>query len=179
MIISDTTSFQTFFEKMNKDVVLFFDEFDVLLGSPFIDEFLGTLRTIKQGKDTGIFSVVIIGPLNVLNAANRNYSPFNVSVSESAPYFDSSECKSLFQEFSENAGITLESGIVEDIFSRTSGHPGLVCFCGKKIQEELLLDTNLLTLQQWREFALFSLPRLVLFQNFNLSSGYCHPVGER
>jgi hypothetical protein len=70
----------------------------------------------------------------------------------------------LFREFEQLADITLEDGIVKRIFEITSGHPGLVCFCGKQIHEFLIPGAERhLTLRQWKEYESAKLAGYVLF----------------
>src|SRR5690606_10991617 len=64
-----------------------------------------------------------------------------------APYFSLEETKELFKQFTDEIGAILEEGIVEDIFRRTVGHPGLTCFCGKQIHERLLHGQTFLSLR--------------------------------
>ena len=81
--------------------------------------------------------MVFIGPTSILDAGHLTHSPFNVSNILEKSYFSENETKDLFQRFQTQSGKLLEEGIVEDIYYRTQGHPGLTCFCGKKIDEAL------------------------------------------
>lgn len=160
MKIVDLISFKQFFKQLNKNVTLFFDEFDLLLSSPFIQNFLDLMRGIKHSMEniTGILSIVLIGPSKILLTGNFNSSSFNVNMSYEAPYFDLPQVENLFQDFCDTTKVRLEDGIVQDIFDRTSGHPGLVCFCGLQIQNTLLRMTTSLSLSVWKQFAIVQLP---------------------
>jgi hypothetical protein len=73
------------------------------------------------------------------------------------------QVEKLFREFELLADITLEDGIVKRIFEITSGHPGLVCFCGKQIHEFLIPGAERhLTLRQWKEYESAKLAGYVL-----------------
>jgi hypothetical protein len=79
-----------------------------------------------------LHACVIIGPFSILQIGKKTkLSPFNVSDTVQVTYFTKEEVISLFGQFSAATKKELERGIVEDIFDRTCGHPGLVCFCGK------------------------------------------------
>jgi hypothetical protein len=165
--IQDLSSFIEFFALLNKDIVLFIDKFDLALGSDCIDQFFNVLRCLQQGRNTGVRSMVLIGTSNILKATNQTVSSFSICNTLVSPYFTLEECQELFKDFTEKTKVILESGIVDDIFARTQGHPGFVCFCGKKIQEVLLLRSSSLTLLAWQEYAMFELPRLAQFRMLN------------
>jgi hypothetical protein len=61
------------------------------------------------------------------------------------------QVKKLFHDFEESCGVELEDGIAEHVFAITLGHPGMVCFCGKMMQEILLLTSSTLSLKDWKE----------------------------
>lgn len=189
--VKDSSSFVSFFEeqaKLGKHIVLFLDEFDLLLQGDrgILDSMLSALRGMKPHRSSpdfqyGLHAVVIIGPFSVLQAANQTLSPFNVSDSIEAPYFTCEDTKELFQQYQKNSSIKLEDGIVNDIYKRTSGHPGLTCFCGKKISETLALGKATVSLAEWMEYAVFKLPLDVTYAwatvgrlvNFVSKEPYC------
>jgi hypothetical protein len=157
--IVDKTTFMDFFAYYRgKRIVLFLDEFDLLLQNPEAQASLyDALRSMKERSLRpsvyGLQAVVAIGPFNILSYTKENLSPFNVADHWAIPYFTLEQVENLFCEFQQLADITLEDGIVPRIFSITSGHPGLVCFCGKQIHEFLIPGGERhLTLRQWKEY---------------------------
>lgn len=168
--VQNARSFVDFFVALHlkgQCVVLFIDEFDALLQEKadreILEQLLGSLRAMKESRDSkvgacGLQAVVIIGPLSILQAGKLSRSPFNITDAIEAPYFTKEEVQLLFQEFQQQTAIHLEDGIVDHIFSLTSGHQGLTCFCGKKIHEELAAGESKVTLRQWTEFATLRLP---------------------
>jgi hypothetical protein len=170
VVVSDAKTFVEFFrEPRETEIVLFLDEFDLLLNSDttILDSVLGSLRSMKSDRGTDkqyhLQSIVIIGPFSILQAANKTLSPFNVTESIEAPYFTIEDTKELFAQFTQATEINLEDGIIDDIFARTRGHPGLTCFCGKKIHEELAVGKSTATKAMWLEYAIFRLPMDVPF----------------
>jgi hypothetical protein len=65
----------------------------------------------------------------------------------------------LFEDFQRLSGMVLAPGIVDMIYNVTSGHQGMVCFCGKVIQEKLLLEKTFLSLKEWIDYEMFRLPQ--------------------
>jgi len=122
-----------------------------------LGDFLNTLRSIKEKRtnEYNLQSVVIIGPISILKAGYIELFPFNVSDTIEALYFTKEEVKKLFTDFTNICHLTLENGIIDDIFARTNGHQALTCFCGKKIQESLLADSKKthLSLKEWLYYA--------------------------
>ena len=169
IVINDSSTFTLFFmEQRDNPIVLFLDEFDLLLKSDeILDSLFGALRSMKSkrrvNRQFSLQSVVIIGPFSILRTANRTLSPFNVTESIQSPYFNEDDVRELFLQFTNATQITLEKGIIEDIFARTKGHPGLTCFCGKKIQEYLSIGKQTVLLSEWLDYAIFSLPSEVPF----------------
>jgi hypothetical protein len=82
----------------------------------------------------GLQSVVTIGPYNIICYTKKQLSPFNVSDHWDIPYFTKQQVEQLFRDFQESWSVVLENGIVDHIYI-TLGHPGMVCWCGKAIQE--------------------------------------------
>jgi hypothetical protein len=98
----------------------------------------------------------MIGPYNISRYTQERI-PFNVSGRWDVPYFTKEQVEQLFRDFQESCGVVLESGIVEQIYYITMGHPVLACFCGKAIQEKLLLTSSFLSLEDWLNYELFQL----------------------
>ncbi|CAG8496711.1 10657_t:CDS:2 [Gigaspora margarita] len=92
-----------------------------------------------------IKSVFAIGPFSILhlNSNKLTTSPFNVN----EPF--------------QNPNFTLEQ-VIEDIYTQTNGHAGLVCFCGRAIYRKLLSERRHLNYDIWQHFTTFSLGNEVL-----------------
>ena len=117
-----------------------------------------------------------IGSFSILELNGRSSSPFNIREPVQSPYFTLEEARELFSQFEEQLGHSLDSRIVEDIHTRTGGylkmlhkrpfssaliccdsHAGLVCRCGKAIDETLLVGRNTITFDEWMRYATFQL----------------------
>lgn len=149
--------------RYGKKIVIFLDEFDLLLSNDARvarGELLDTLRAIKQRRgEYALQSFIAVGPLSILAVAHdENVSPFNVKDIVTSPIFNLEDIQQLFADYSSSCGIQVEGSVVEDIYQRTKGHAGLVCFCGKQIAEVLAPGKTSITLGEWIRFAYYVLP---------------------
>ncbi|RGB41798.1 hypothetical protein C1646_684852 [Rhizophagus diaphanus] len=128
-------------------IILFFDEFDRIytMDERLRSDFLGVLRAIKNDIDSYVIqAIVVIGTFSILHldSSTQPISPFNIRDSVRNPNFDLEQVRVLFREFEEENKMKFESGIIEDIFEQTNGHAGLVCICGRAIEDNLLRELN-------------------------------------
>mmetsp|Transcript_19795 Transcript_19795/g.27633 ORF Transcript_19795/g.27633 Transcript_19795/m.27633 type:complete len:670 (-) Transcript_19795:96-2105(-) len=155
-----------FFESLKIDIVWFVDEFDVLLNykTTIRDDLLNALRAMKDHRPHKyhLKAFVGIGPCSILELTNSTLSPFNVSDTVIAPKFTEDQITDLFKQYQSEEAVELENEIIKDICQRTGGHSGLVCFCGKQIQEELMGNKVKLTYSEWIPFAVRDLAMRVV-----------------
>ncbi|CAG8517732.1 10350_t:CDS:2 [Paraglomus occultum] len=156
-------------DRCKQKVVLFVDEYDVLYEAS--DEvrtsFLGIIRGIKNAKDSySLWSSVAIGPFSILHlSSNKSMSPFNVKDPFPNPNFTKEQVQSLYRDFAQDYEFTIDPAIIEDIYTRTNGHAGLVCLCGKAIYVHLLRkldERRRLDSLTWLNFTINSLQKSVL-----------------
>ncbi|CAB4484891.1 unnamed protein product [Rhizophagus irregularis] len=151
--VKSSDDFMFKFRKSNweSDVVFFIDEYDVLLeaNDDIKSSFLGTIRNIKNSKrDYAILSSVAIGPLSILflKSDKINVPPFNVIKPFRNPNFTLAQVESLYKEYEDDNKLTIVPEVIKDIYEQTNGHAGLVCLCGRAIQNNLekKLDENIM-----------------------------------
>jgi hypothetical protein len=122
-------------------VVLFLDEFDRLYSSApaaIQDSVLVTLRRIKEmSVATRLRAVVGVGAYGILELIGKTGSPFNVHATLQVPCFTEEQVFSLFREYEQARGVTLDERIILDVFDQTRGHAGSVTFMGRFIDEQL------------------------------------------
>eukprot|EP01118_Nematostelium_gracile_P005730 TRINITY_DN1817_c0_g6_i1.p1 TRINITY_DN1817_c0_g6~~TRINITY_DN1817_c0_g6_i1.p1 ORF type:complete len:607 (+),score=63.11 TRINITY_DN1817_c0_g6_i1:750-2570(+) len=119
----------------------------------------------------GYQAVVLIGPFTILKAGEGEEaeakgqvvgwtsSPFNVADSVESEYWNLDETREIFQQFASENNVVVDPRIAQDIYNRTRGHPGLTCFCGKYIEQELEKDQTMMEYDDWRQFASTKLHR--------------------
>jgi len=126
-IDSQQTFLRAFHRKdWNQDIVLLMDEFSELRSSSevVLDSFLRTLREVGNNATAyPIRSVIAAGTFSILrlNPSSPFISPFNVSDFINNSYFTAADAKELFHEFEKDNGITIEDGVVDDIWARSNG----------------------------------------------------------
>lgn len=144
---------------------MFIDKFDILLSHEnHLFELLDALATIKNQRtdNYGLQAFVIVGTNNIIqHTTAKRSAPFSMFEHLQAPNFSVEQVKGLFSEFTASCGVILEPGIVERIYYITSGHPGMVNVCGKMLQEEVLRNSNTLSLKDWKSYELLHLARYI------------------
>ncbi len=152
-LMASASNFRHFFTSANqtllfgKKFVLFVDDFDTLLGAPqqVLDSIVNTLKAIKEaGEAYCLQSFIGIGPFSILELAGQATSPFNISPVQ-IQFWTKKQVHHLFKQHNN----TIESEIIDDIYERTAGHPGLICIFGKQ-----LAAMQITTYQQWKDYAL-------------------------
>jgi len=158
-----------------KKVVLVIDEFDhILLNDIVKRDVLNIFRHIKLNRNYCIHAVVIIGPFSLVQMASDTsklrdnmeiegqteqttnptdsslLSPFNIRDCLQILFLSQSEVLALFKQFEVECQEKIDDLILKDIFLRTNGHKGLVCFLGKLLDERLRVQGKLPTYEQWR-----------------------------
>ncbi|EGG15992.1 hypothetical protein DFA_09664 [Cavenderia fasciculata] len=154
--INNDQDFGTIFttqQRFGKKIVLIFDEFDQVYhncSGSTIDGILGKFRAIRENGRQVLQSAIVAGPYNILSLSSspRAGSPFNVREAVPSPNFSLQAVEHLFYMYQQNSLTTVEHGVVEDIYTRTEGHPGLVCLFGQLIDNNLPVG-NTLTYEQW------------------------------
>jgi hypothetical protein len=133
--LNDVKSADNFMFKFRKsnwesDVVLFIDEYDVLLeaSDDIRFSFLGAIRDIKNSKrDYAILSSVAIGPLSILflKSDKLNISPFNVKEPFRNPNFTLAQVESVYKDYEDDNMLTISPEVIKDIYERTNGYAKL------------------------------------------------------
>ncbi|GES98461.1 P-loop containing nucleoside triphosphate hydrolase protein [Rhizophagus clarus] len=184
--IASADDFQEYFSikswsgDVNDRIILFIDEFDKLyqFDENIRSEFLQILRFIKNATHLFvIYAIVIVGTFSILHldsetSSSRSnlVSPFNVKDLVHNPNFSSERVLALFTEFGNENKIKIEDEIIADIYTQTNGHAGLVCLCGRTIEDNLFSSINgdrILKYDVWERFKLNSLmDEIALYQTF-------------
>ncbi|CAG8734422.1 46043_t:CDS:2, partial [Gigaspora margarita] len=170
--INSSNDFDLVFQKSKWEnrVVLFIDEFDMLYHATedVLSSCLNTLRGIQGTKENyAIWSVVAIGPFSILylNSNNFTTSPFNVNEPFKNPNFTLEQVQFLYKEFEDEYNLTIDQEVIEDIYTQTNGHAGLVCLCGRAIYRKLLSELGVemrLNYDMWQHFTAFLLGNEIL-----------------
>ncbi|CAG8624979.1 5094_t:CDS:2, partial [Paraglomus occultum] len=166
-VIDSSDSFREAFdpryERWNRPVVIFLDEFDKLHDDDAADacsSVLSTIRGIRNDRKTVIHSINTIGTFAILelDQTRPSLSPFNATENFDGVSLAKEQVYDLYNDYSKEHKITIEPAVIEDIYDLTSGrHAGLVCLCGRAIHRELYPDidagTKVLSFETWTNFA--------------------------
>eukprot|EP00743_Colponemidia_sp_Colp-15_P010045 GILK01011026.1.p1 GENE.GILK01011026.1~~GILK01011026.1.p1 ORF type:complete len:655 (-),score=52.53 GILK01011026.1:12-1976(-) len=146
---------QPWFE--SRPVVLFIDELDALYTAAIDvkDQFLSVFRSLKQKREsTALHTVVGVGPFSILNLTTENMSrsPFNISDKIRCENVNEEQMLQLFRQWETQRGVKLPPAISHDVYQRTCGHLGLICLCGRLLDELHDRLEGSLTYDQWMVF---------------------------
>lgn len=113
-------------------VVIFIDEFDVLLNPEakgVLSSLLSTLRSARDNGDYIIRSIISIGTfaITLLDQEAVNLSPFNSTENFSGTSLTKAQVQELFQEFANDRGISIDSKVIDDIYQLTNGYVDMDC----------------------------------------------------
>lgn len=158
--------------------VILFDEFGKLYSAPdnVRNQLLEGLRDLKTDRQQyGVRSVIAAGTFSILylNTTDPSVSPFNVADKIQNPNFSMEEVSEVFRQFAQESQIVIEDAVVEDIWEKSSGHPGMVCLCGRSIWDDIedLTDTDgkTVTYPKWQQYSVSSLTRNIVNYNTFMS----------
>ncbi len=136
----------------DKPIVLILDEFDAL-GEEFINKFANEFRRMytdrsnevdkkSNEKDCLLHGLALIGVRAVLGIENVSGSPFNVQRSLRISNLTLPEVVGMFQWYERESGQTIESAVIERLFTELQGQPGLTCWFGELLTESYNLQTT-------------------------------------
>jgi hypothetical protein len=131
---------------------------------PSNSQFLGAMRDIKQNMSKyAIQTAFAVGPFSILFMNGASGSPFNVREAVPVHMLEEKEVAQLLTEFATAKSVTLEEGIIEDVYRLSAGHAGLVCACGRALDTAAVPRTHddIVTLASWTDYAVRALPLAV------------------
>ncbi len=136
----DWRSFKNLFVRKNglfdRPVILFIDEFDSL-PVKIIDLLVGLFRDMYQKqKFYQLHGLALIGVRAALGVTSDRGSPFNIQRSLHIPNLTMGEVESLYRQYQEESGQSIEPAVVKKVYHATNGQPGLVSWFGELLTEK-------------------------------------------
>ncbi len=133
-------SFSTLFSLeeglFDRPVILFIDEFDSL-PLHVIDRLVTLFRDMYLNRDHYVLhGLALIGVRAVLGVGSRRGSPFNIQRALNVPNLTYKETEELFFCYQEESGQEIDPRVVENVFEKTDGQPGLVSWFGELLTEK-------------------------------------------
>ena len=142
-------SLSYFCQKLDKPLVIFFDEVDCISNGTLI-AFLRQLRYgyINRGRIPFVHSIALVGMRNIRDYKSdlRNgrktmgsYSPFNISkVSKTLRNFTLDEIAKLYAQHTQETGQVFSIDVTQKVYDYTQGQPWLVNAIACEIVEQIL-----------------------------------------
>lgn len=154
-IVKDWETFLQLFSKdqglWKKPLILLIDEVDT---SPpaLLDLLVGQFREMYLDREQHwLHGLALIGIRAVLGMDSQRGSPFNIQRSLQVPNLNIDEVKALYQQYQDESGQAIEPAVVETIYERTKGQPGLVSWFGELLTEKYNLNENQpLDMNSWK-----------------------------
>ncbi|KAM9993857.1 hypothetical protein ACTFIZ_011821 [Dictyostelium cf. discoideum] len=119
-------------------VHLVIDEFDAIFNfkQEIITEILSEFRLWKSQSIVAIRSIMIVGTFAILELkASSTVSPFNIKNHMVVENFSEQEVTTLMNMYANQKAVNIKKSIIQDIYSLTNGHKGLVNVIGDLLNE--------------------------------------------
>jgi len=151
--INSWTKWSEIFEKssniLKKPLILFIDEFDKL-PSDIIDQVVSIFRHMYLSRDSYMLhGLALVGVRAVLGVDSKKGSPFNVQRSIHIPNLILEEVRQMFNEYQKESNQKIAPQVVDTLYEKTNGQPGLVGWFGELLTEKYntapdkIIDMNL------------------------------------
>ena len=119
-----------------KPLILMIDEFDKL-PHDIIDQAVSMFRDIYLERDEYMLhGLALIGVRAVLGVDSKKGSPFNVQRSIHIPNLTLSEVRNMFDDFQSESNQAIEPHVIDTLYEKTNGQPGLVGWFGELLTEK-------------------------------------------
>ena len=147
--LTKCADFYSLFEALNtiitrKKIVIFIDEFD---GIPLdeIEIFLCTLRKLyqdyKEHKKKALYSVGLVGILNITQLIVGGVSPFNIADHVEIPPFTFQNVRDLYLQYTKETNQPFTEEAIKKVFEQTQGQPWLVNRLGTILTKQIKPET--------------------------------------
>ena len=120
----------------DKPLILVIDEFDKL-PSKIIGNLISLFREMYLNrKSYMLHGLALVGVRAVLGVESKSGSPFNVQRSLHIENLSFSEVKDMFDHYQEESSQHIEPDVIEKLYQKTRGQPGLVGWFGELLTEK-------------------------------------------
>jgi len=120
----------------DKPLILLIDEFDKLQ-TKLINQLVSLFREMYlKRKNYYLHGLALIGVRSVLGVDNKSGSPFNVQRSLHIDNLSFDEVKDMFDQYQEVSSQLIVPDVVEQLYQKTQGQPGLIGWIGELLTEK-------------------------------------------
>jgi len=139
-VVKDWLEFSALFSKdqglWKNPLILLIDEVDTTPPA-LLDLLIGRFREMYLDREQHwLHGLALIGIRAVLGLDSQRGSPFNIQRSLHVPNLNRNEVKVLYQQYQDESGQAIEHLVVESIYDKTKGQPGLVSWFGELLTEK-------------------------------------------
>jgi hypothetical protein len=133
-----------------RPLILVIDEFDKL-PSKIIDNLVSLFREMYLNRKAyRLHGLALVGVRAVLGIESKTGSPFNVQRSLHISNLSFDEVKDMFDQYQEESKTRIEPEVVEILYEKTLGQPGLVGWFGELLTEKYNQDAcKIIDTQMW------------------------------
>ncbi|KPA15183.1 ATPase domain protein, prokaryote domain protein [Candidatus Magnetomorum sp. HK-1] len=124
------------FSVFDRPVILAIDEFDKL-PSNIIDSLVSLFREMYLNRKAYMLhGLALVGVRAVLGVENKSGSPFNIQRSLHIDNLSFDEVKNMVDQYQEESKQIVVPDVVEQLYDKTQGQPGLVGWFGELLTEK-------------------------------------------
>ena len=134
----------------DRPLILVIDEFDKL-PTKIIDNLISIFREMYLNRNSYILhGLALVGVRAVLGIESKSGSPFNIQRSLHIENLSFNEVKSMFDQYQAESSQHVESDIIEKIYLKTQGQPGLIGWFGELLTEKYnLAPEKAIDMKMW------------------------------
>ena len=131
-------------------LILAIDEFDKL-PLKIIDNLVSLFREMFLNRKSYLLhGLALVGVRAVLGVESKSGSPFNIQRSLHIDNLSFSEVKEMFDQYQEESNQRIEPDVIEKLYQKTQGQPGLIGWFGELLTEKYNHDLDkIVTMNLW------------------------------
>jgi hypothetical protein len=134
----------------DRPLILVIDEFDKL-PPDIIDGLVSLFREMHlKRKSYVLHGLALVGVRAVLGVESKSGSPFNIQRSLHIENLSFDEVKSMFDQYQEESTQLIEPDVIEKLYEKTQGQPGLTGWFGELLTEKYNPNRqNTIDIEMW------------------------------
>jgi hypothetical protein len=132
----------------DRPLILVIDEFDKL-PLHIINDFVSLFREMYLNRKSYLLhGLALVGVRALLGVESKSGSPFNIQRSLHVENLSFDEVKDMFDQYQEESAQHVEPDVIETLYQKTQGQPGLIGWFGELLTEKYN-NHQTLDLNQW------------------------------
>jgi len=134
----------------DRPLILVIDEFDKV-PSIIINHLVSLFRGMYLNRQSCVLhGLALVGVRAVLGVESKSGSPFNIQRSLHIENLSFDEVKDMFDQYQEESTRCIEPVVIEKLYEKTQGQPGLIGWFGELLTEKYKQENNqAMDIKQW------------------------------